>query len=617
MKSVREYLDAFAKCGSLVHFESVIRCMLLNLEGAEIGLDNAELSDAAHTECYIYYKSSLILKNIHSFFHALTHPDEPRGDFVPLPTREINLVDECPAYLDIVEIYISVFGDEWYDPIEHRETFFKDIYWAFRWICNYLQVMSGKSFLDDKQAKRAFTFFSRDLRNVAGLDIGEDRAKAIPDLLDYFGQFRSILDAAIETLVPLEKALLESETNQLGGVRISKFTECLHRDVAYAKSHDAFLCSMPGDERPLHFPQDKRYEPIANRLWIWSVMPPSVLRFIEICKLIEQAALLAAKGCPDFNFSSRAFVHANLSNLDDHPKFKTARSTSEMQFTQDERNKMGNAFSGMARALLRLRAALRSRTGFGEEDIDEYDRFIAGLPNYLPNAEDSSLSELLFSGEEDELGGFNSQLLFDLADGARKIGYKRPFNIELEKNSRGVNAALVRAYKSGNAQAIDLAFEKIEKQYFKPSEPKKAKAANKEEDNPEPPHEIAMPGAKDSIKRRFSIAPGTSRIVDIQHNEAPYYLPAYEGLTQDKPIGYINRLIGNMGCNAHGSGDKYGGWVRLDEKWRMAFKEDVYKRFKNEQIQIGTKGNGHLGECRIIPDNLFKELTKAIIPTSK
>lgn len=619
MNTAKEYLSAFSKCGSVVHLETIIRSMLLNLESAEEGLSNKSRPKAAYTECYVYAKSSFVLKDIYSYFAALTLPEEDDEDYVHLPAREIRLADECPAYLDIFEKYINDFGDSWYDPPEHRNTFFKEIYYAFRWVCNYLLVMSGLSFDKDREIKRAYTFFMRDFKTTALMDGAEERSNAIPLLLKNFREIRPTLEAALDVLINLERDLLLKETKYQGGYRICTFDTKLAKNVRFAISHNAFLCSLPGDERPLSFPDDRRYEAIATRMWIWSAMPPSVTRFVESCKLLEQAAVLATKGFPDFNFSSRSFVHVNLSILDDHPKYCSARNVLEAGITTEEKSVMGAAFARLAKALLRLRKVLRGRTCYGEEDIDEYDRFIAGLPRTL-ECEGKSFEELLFAGDtEEEADGFNTEMLYELSEGARKLAYVPPYDRSIEADSERVNAALIRIHKTNNRAAIDQEFAKLEEMYFKSQENAKRANPRKKEEviSIEPPHEIAMPGAKDSIRKRFSVAPETSRIVDLQHNEAPYYLPAYEGITQDKPIGYINQLIGNMGCNAHGSGDKYGGWIKLDDKWRMAFKDGVYKRFKREQIQIGTKGNGHLGECRIIPDNLFKELTKAKPPTSK
>lgn len=613
MKTAKEYFSAFSECGSFVHFEAIIRSMFLNLESAEEGLANKSLPKAAHTECYIYSKSNFVLNDIYAYFAALTHTEDKNSSPVFLPAREMRIADECPAYLDIFERYINDFGDAWYDPPEHRNVFFRDIFYAFRWICNYLLVMADISFKNDGDVKRAYTLFMRDFNAAALMDESSERAQTIPLLHANFLKFRPTLDAAIDKLINLEKDLLLKETDRQGVLRDCSFASKLNIGVRFATANYDFLCSLPGDERPLKFPEDKRYEPIANRMWIWSVMPPSVTRFVESCKLLEQAAVLAAKGFPDFNFSSRTFIHVSLSSLDAHPKYSAAMNMVESGITDEEKVLMGEAFSRLAKSLLRLRKVLKDRTCFGEEDIDEYDRFIAGLPRIL-NCKGKSYVDLLFSGDgEDELDGFNTEMLYELSGVACKLAYIPPYNRSIEEDSDRINTTLVRIHKTNNKAAIEQEYARIEAKYFKPKLEKKRSMTKKADAASEAKitHKIAMPGAKDKIASRFSIAPKTSRIVDLQHNDDPYYLPAYEEITQDKPIGYINRLIKQIGVGANTNGDPYGGWIRFDDKWRMAFKEGVYKRFKLEQIQIGEKGTAHYGECRIIPDNLFVELTKA------
>lgn len=51
------------------------------------------------------------------------------------------------------------------------------------------------------------------------------------------------------------------------------------------------------------------------------------------------------------------------------------------------------------------------------------------------------------------------------------------------------------------------------------------------------------------------------------------------------------------------------GWRKSNKKWRTAFtkKYESTYRFKNEQIEVGSRSNGHLGEWRIIPDKAFDE----------
>ena len=104
---------------------------------------------------------------------------------------------------------------------------------------------------------------------------------------------------------------------------------------------------------------------------------------------------------------------------------------------------------------------------------------------------------------------------------------------------------------------------------------------------------------------RFVTNESYSSIRDDIHRSPDYKIQRYEGITAPVAVEVIKLLISAAGKK------KNEGWVKSEPNWRGAFQDDVYYRFRNEQIQVGTKKNGHLGEWRIITNDDFDTLSSA------
>ena len=106
---------------------------------------------------------------------------------------------------------------------------------------------------------------------------------------------------------------------------------------------------------------------------------------------------------------------------------------------------------------------------------------------------------------------------------------------------------------------------------------------------------------------RFEFSKDYSLVKDIIHTaDKGYKIDLYEGLN-DSPIvvEVINQLL-----DAARNKKSKGWWIHGNkENWRGAFQKGVYRDFYNEQIQRGSRKNGHQGEWRFITNAEFDELS--------
>lgn len=115
-----------------------------------------------------------------------------------------------------------------------------------------------------------------------------------------------------------------------------------------------------------------------------------------------------------------------------------------------------------------------------------------------------------------------------------------------------------------------------------------------------------LANANPNITRyRFSVTPDLSCIFDEVHKKPEYDISMYEGITASIAVKVINLLL-DAACKK-----KNEGWVHSHKSWRGAFQYNVYHRFRAEQIQHGTRSNGHLGDWRIITNGEFDTLSTA------
>lgn len=106
---------------------------------------------------------------------------------------------------------------------------------------------------------------------------------------------------------------------------------------------------------------------------------------------------------------------------------------------------------------------------------------------------------------------------------------------------------------------------------------------------------------------RFEYSRDLSYVRDYQHtSEEGYEISMYEGLNGSPiVVTAIKELL-----KAARNRNSEGWWKHGNaENWRGAFQKGVYSRFYEEQIQKGTKRNGHLGQWRFYTNGEFDELS--------
>lgn len=104
---------------------------------------------------------------------------------------------------------------------------------------------------------------------------------------------------------------------------------------------------------------------------------------------------------------------------------------------------------------------------------------------------------------------------------------------------------------------------------------------------------------------RFKVTKdGTSIKLDDPHKRYEKFNPYY-GI--DKPSAAFEAISTLLNAYAKKSSE---GWCRSATSWHTAFPAHRYPyvyRFKSQQIEVGDRSNGHVGEWRIVPDDAFDE----------
>ena len=98
---------------------------------------------------------------------------------------------------------------------------------------------------------------------------------------------------------------------------------------------------------------------------------------------------------------------------------------------------------------------------------------------------------------------------------------------------------------------------------------------------------------------RFLVSEDLSNMKDEEHTSPDYKITAYEGMTAEKASMVIDKLLSAAENKAS------EGWVKSESWWRGAFQNKIYKRFKDEQIEVGSAKNGHNGYWRFITNVEF------------
>lgn len=115
-------------------------------------------------------------------------------------------------------------------------------------------------------------------------------------------------------------------------------------------------------------------------------------------------------------------------------------------------------------------------------------------------------------------------------------------------------------------------------------------------------HRPMNPHARKSLTKRayrFLMTEDMSAILDNVHKPPLYKITMYEGFTAETAISVVGILL------KAAENKESEGWVSSDPTWRGAFQNGVYRRFRLEQIERGTKKNGHNGEWRLYTDGEF------------
>lgn len=598
------------RTGDIISLYEDSNKLFFYLPNAEDGLNNKTRPPAAHVECRIYVRSFAVLRSLARLLFV-THVNQvPEFEYYRL-ADELSDENGCPRYLDAFEDYIRNFGDKWFDTKDNREIFFDHIIDAFLSIVTNLAVLTGNPIKERSDFNFDLSSFIEEFRDAARRERAMTRETVIPSLLKNFKRIRTPIEEIFKNVRAAEDTFLSKTPKAKPLTPTKPFNQWLKSFSSTSRKKGDLLLKRMGDNRPDDISGDSRYDRIKHLSAIWHRMSPSVTRFVELCHLVEEGAILATKGAFDLHLSQRDWISTTLLDLAKHPKYKNAKSLADLAFTESEQDQMSVAFKGMALSLLRYRNKIRGSSGIGHIDPDAYDDFIQRLPTAL-GPETRDYKACLFkedsAQQNDNYNSWPFQLLGQLARPRRHVIYYL-YSETLDRDCTEVEGVLKRAFATGSRETIESTYDKLIAKYFK-NKGKRPKQSDKA-DSPlditptetAPNIDIPEPGKDFKQVDRFAYAPKFRTIIDMDHRGGTYCLKAYENLTAASVVEIIKTLVNAIG--------KKDGWVKASQNWRIRFKDQPYKRFKNEQIEVGTRANQHLGEWRIIPRDYFQELTKA------
>ena len=376
------------------------------------------------------------------------------------------------------------------------------------------------------------------------------------------------------------------------------FDSFLAAELAESRREGRLLFLTNDARRLAYLRKEHRYDEIKSLLQLWFTMPPSVMRFLECCRLLEEAAILAAKYPIDLAFSCRVFVNDALSMLYDHPKAENAKALADFAFTDDEKRRMADGLRTMALAILRLRNESQFEYQYHNTDCDEADGFMHGLHEIFDKPDLDYVKLLFEEGNADTNDGFNSGLFWylmpyktSLSDIISDEPYTPRYLID---NHKSTNARLQATFATGDRAALDALYREL-----------------LSEAKPPQPADPAVPAdpAPVAIERGAPAAPAPDLSKAPRHGRFAYLkkpgaiadtlrpdLDPYLRFTAPAAVAVLELLLKAIGNR------ESKGWVKSRKDWRMTFKDGVYKRFKREQIELGSRANGHFGYWRIRPD---------------
>ena len=374
------------------------------------------------------------------------------------------------------------------------------------------------------------------------------------------------------------------------------FDSFLAAELEESRREGRMLFLDNDDRRLAYLREEHRYDSLTSIMKLWYTMPPSVMRFLEGCRLLEEAAILAARDPVDFAFSCRSFVGYMLLMLYDHPKSENAKALADFAFTDDEKRRMAEGLRTMALAMLRLRNA--SQQKYHDTDCDEVDGFMHVLHEIFDKPDLDYIKLLFEEGNADTSDGFNNIIFWRLMPPG--LHYmpndqldESAFFVSLDSIER-VNARLQATFAMGDRAALDALYREL-----------------LSEAKPPQPADPAVPAdpAPVAIERGAPAAPAPDLSKAPRHGRFAYLkkpgaiadtlrpdLDPYLRFTAPAAVAVLELLLKAIGNR------ESKGWVKSRKDWRMTFKDGVYKRFKREQIELGSRANGHFGYWRIRPD---------------
>lgn len=586
--------------------------LLYWLAAAEEGLSDKTRSEAAHVECRVFAKTFFVLRSIARLLAATQIFKDKKFEYYRL-SAALAKEDDCPSFLDAFEKYIDLFGDPWYDEDYHRGEIFNLISKSFLSIITNLSLLVERPLEQDREFSYAIGFFMERFRIAAAYEDHRARAKQIVESRADFKILKSTLVNLIDSVPDTEEEYLKKSPGTKPILPEKGFFSWLKYFSKISTKEGDLLLKRLDDHRQDGFGEDPRYDRIAALQSIWHHTSPSVTRFVELCRLVEQGALIATRNEYDWHLSSRHWISAALNDLVHHPKGESAETIADFAFSEDEKDQMSVAFKNMSLALLRYRSKLKQTLEIGRPDPDEYDDFVRMLPKKLGPDSRNYKSLLFEEGNARENDGYNNEAVGYLSWLAGPQN-NRIFTLrsdKLEKEKAAVERTLKKAFATGSRQTIEKTYDELIERYF----PKKKSTTRTRKASAEIPlgmdsqetmtsaETLPEPGKDYKCIDRFSYAPKFETIIDMSHRGGTYAIKPYERFTAASVVEIIKTLLRAVG--------KKDGWVKADSSWRLRFKDKPYKRFKDEQIQVGTRANQHLGEWRIIPSDLFQELTKA------
>lgn len=128
-----------------------------------------------------------------------------------------------------------------------------------------------------------------------------------------------------------------------------------------------------------------------------------------------------------------------------------------------------------------------------------------------------------------------------------------------------------------------------------PAKPKRGRPSR----NSKYPKSSIVRGKLKIRRFRFLVSEDLTNIKDVEHAPPDYKITAYEGLT----AGNASKVISMLLSAAENKASE--GWVKSEQWWRGAFQDKPYKRFRDEQIEVGNTKKGHNGYWRLITNAEF------------